>query len=410
MPVSQWVRERLPQQFAPARARLAHAEAEEAQPVFRHDRARHREDSPRQQHGRDVGQEMAEHDPPSRDAGYLTALHVGHRALLQRFAAHQKRGADPPGEAQHRDHERDRRQRTPAAAQRGHQDQQQQKRREAHQYFHYPHHRQVEPAPPISGGDADRGADDERDRSRKYPDGERGARSVDQPGGDVASDRIAAEYMACAGRFVGPPDLLERRVGQRSEDLNASRGRFSVAVVRFVHARPDDEERQQEQRRQNGEKPFAGSLRAEGRQPEDRAEGQKQREKVETLLDEDFGVRRRRGEKVPEKRQFDPPVDDRQQRTAVGDERSEYGGQEQQRHPDDAETPRRGGEKSADSRIFLRHASPVLKLLRAPGARGSAEHRHKIVPEMENINLGTGGGSLKTPHRGDSRLEKGHKK
>ena len=356
----------LPQQFAPARAGLLHAEAEEAQPVLRHDRPRHREDSPRQQHRRDVGQQMAEHDPPRRHSGNFTALDVRHRALLERFAAHQKRRADPPRQPQHAYHHRDRRQRIRPIPQRRHQYQQQEKRRKAHQYLHDPHHHQIEPPPPVSGSDADRRADHDRERGGEDADRQRGARSVDQPGGDVAAYRIASHRVARARSFVGAPDLLERGIRQRSEYPHFTWGLRSFAVVELVHARLGEavqsRERQYQQQRKNRRQPPAESTAAARRRHHDRGDRDEQREVVETQLDEDVVVGGVRREEVVQKRHRDPAADDRQQRAAVGDERGEYRGQDEQRQPDHAEAAGGGGEKLADCCFVLRHASPCWNL------------------------------------------------
>ena len=50
-----------------------------------------------------------------------------------------------------------------------------------------------------------------------------------------------------------------------------------------------------------------------------------------------------------------PYSGDDQKRAAVGDERSEDGGQNEQRHSGDAEPPRNGGEKFANCRAFTDH-------------------------------------------------------
>ena len=172
---------------APARRRRLHAEPEERQRRFGHDRRRDAERG-RDEHRRDdARQHVLQHDADVARAERLGRLHELELAHDEHLAANEPRHPRPADDADREEHDGQRR-----LQRGGHRDEQQQRgKRERH--VGEAHHQLVDPAAVVAGEQPEREAEQQRDGLRDDARGERDARAVHEPRPHVAPLDVGAQ-------------------------------------------------------------------------------------------------------------------------------------------------------------------------------------------------------------------------
>ncbi|MFN9958668.1 MAG: hypothetical protein ACK55I_36720, partial [bacterium] len=95
-----------------------------------------------------------------------------------------------------------------ARPQQRHDDQPEDQRRKGQQHVHRLHHQHVHPTADVPGDEADRSADDQRQRDRADRHDQRDARTPDEARIDVAAELVGAEPVLGRGRTHLVDDVL----------------------------------------------------------------------------------------------------------------------------------------------------------------------------------------------------------
>src|SRR3990172_4152771 len=179
----------LADQHAPARVRLLHAEAEEADEGFGQDDVRHRQRDIDDDRPERVGDDVAAHDVEGRDAAGDRRLDELLALEADRLAAHDARHVEPGDGADADIDEQD-----VAAEHDGEQDHEEQERQRV-EHVDGPHHHGVDAPAEEAGGGAPDDADGQADQGREDADGQRRAAAVEGAHEQVAAVLVGAEEM-----------------------------------------------------------------------------------------------------------------------------------------------------------------------------------------------------------------------